>query len=240
MWIRVLFWFLVFGSVVVVLRFLAPSPPPPPPTTKTPSLSCTNDALIPWPPPGSIIGGGEPYQYLPRYTLDGFQSQLAPFQNVLVWTSHSWYKEPSMRTMWGLAEVLAVHPNIGRVLVYGPGFSGVKYRSCDMVYVRTKDIIQVMDLYDASKYHKQKMPSTVTQTYEIRFNCHSLPVGGYTIHEPFAMGLIHPDDFDRFERYINGTENPIHDLLEVFRSHPVFGSDSIEAGIRFRESVKPQ
>lgn len=117
------------------------------------------------------------------------------------------------------------------------GLSPLKYRPCNMVYVRAKDIIQVVSLYNPDDKPRYTSSDDVKQTYEVRFNCHSLPVGGYITHEPFVKGLIHPDDFDRFERYINGTENPIHDLLEVFRSHPIFGSETSEARKRFKESI---
>lgn len=118
-----------------------------------------------------------------------------------------------------------------------PGYAPTLYQECDMVYIRTKDIVQVMTLFDADISALRGLPSNVKRAYQIRFKTHSVTFNGYDLATSIGIGLIHPDDFDRFERYINGTENPIHDLIEVFRSHPIFGTETAEAKKRFVETL---
>lgn len=118
--IRVLLGIAVFGSTVVILRLLTASME----QTETPKpIIVPPPPCIPWPPDGFVLSGGAPYEYVPRYTLRGFNRHQKT-RNALIWASRAWYMEKSMRTMWGLVEVLSLHPNIGHVLVYGPDFCG--------------------------------------------------------------------------------------------------------------------
>jgi hypothetical protein len=49
--------------------------------------------------------------------------------------------------------------------------------------------------------------------------------------------IIHPDDYEKVERIINCTLDPIHDLIHELRYHPVIGIDANIARKRHREVI---
>lgn len=51
------------------------------------------------------------------------------------------------------------------------------------------------------------------------------------------FNLVHPDDYDKVERIINCTLDPIHDLIHELRYHPVIGIDANIARKRHREVI---
>ena len=61
---------------------------------------------------------------------------------------------------------------------------------------------------------------------------------GYAIkYENGLYNLVHPDDYDKVERIVNCTLDPIHDLIHELRYHPVIGIDANIARKRHREVI---
>lgn len=104
-------------------------------------------------------------------------------------------------------------------------------------HVRKKDIINVAEIM-TTKTHADYLPEGINKAYYVCFKTHGQPIAGHRFGcDPVVFGLIAQDQTERFERFIGGTENPIWDLLEIFKSHPTFGTETESARRRFHESL---
>jgi hypothetical protein len=61
---------------------------------------------------------------------------------------------------------------------------------------------------------------------------------GFMIRNTSGLySIVHPDDYDKVERIVNCTLDPIHDLIHELRYHPVIGIDANIARKRHREVI---
>lgn len=103
-------------------------------------------------------------------------------------------------------------------------------------HIRQKDIINVVKIM-TRETHSDCLPEGLEKAYQVRFKTYQESIDHHPWTLPMAYGLIDQNQMERFERFIGGMEDPGWDIVEVFRSHPTFGTETASARKRFHDSL---